>query len=221
MENPDNTHTAPAEIEWGADESTLESLSRLVGQSLRTGLCSSLRAHLVERKPPRLRTEKIALPVPGGLVTVAFPDWADTEHFAMNAFRIEARYLEKPPEWAGGQYSEKKNGPIFPWTGISFREPEFYKSPPSAPVERIVVYRYKREEHNRERGFTERVSFDKAVLFEQAGDQQLLLFVDDASIAGLLGISGDSDEIREVLEGCKVSQTLSENRTTNESRATK
>jgi len=216
MEHSDDMPTAPAEIEWAADANTLEALSRLVGQPLRSAICSSLRAHLVEGNLPRLRTEKIAIPVSGGLVTVSFPDWADTEHFAMNAFRIEARYLEKAPEWMRAQYSGKKNGPIFPWTGISFREPEFYTSPPSALVERVRMYRYEHEEHNRERGFTERVSFDKAVLFEQTGAQQLLIFVDASSIAGLLGISGDPDEIRDVLENCTESQIIDADRATRQ-----
>lgn len=208
----DDMPRAPSEIIWTADECTIDALSRLVGEPVLTILCSSLRTHLTPGRPPRLRTEQVAIPVSGGLVTVGFPDWGDTEHFAINAFRIEARYRETAPEWAQQQYSEKKGGPIFPWTGISFRAPEFYKGPASAPIERVRVYRQEREERNADRGFTERVRFDKAILFEREEEETFLLFVDDSSIAGLMGISSDPDEIRRVWDGCTVSTEIGERR---------
>jgi hypothetical protein len=74
------------------------------------------------------------------------------------------------------------------------------------------VYRQEREERNADRGFTERVRFDKAILFEREEEETFLIFVDDSSIAGLMGVSSDPDEIRRVLKSCTVSTEIGERR---------
>jgi hypothetical protein len=61
------------------------------------------------------------------------------------------------------------------------------------------------------RDFTERVAFDNAVLLDrETGSPPLLFYVDESSIAGMLGISVDADEIAEVLEGCTVRTVIGE-----------
>jgi hypothetical protein len=209
MDRSEPTPSNPSEIEWSVDNETLDALSRLVGQPLRQALCSSLRAH-VTTNGLRLRSEKIAIPVSSGLVTIAFPDWADTEHFALNAFRLEARFRETAPEWIHDRYSKKKGGPVWPWTGMEFSAPAFSSPPSTVPVKQVTIYRYRHEERHSERNFTEHVCFDKAVLLEREDDPSLLLHVDDTSIAGLLGISVDADEIAEVLEACTARTVIGE-----------
>lgn len=201
--------TNPTEIDWRADGQTIDALKRLLGFSLRSGVTSSLRVHLTG-DGSQIRTEKVALVGPEGIVTVAFPDWADTERFAMNAFLMEARHTTDAPKWTRGEYVPETGAFSGFWTGLRFEAAFPNRASPSR-IRTITIYRRTRERRDVERGFTERVAFDNAVLLgRETGSPPLLLFVDESSIAGLLGVSVDADEIAEVLEGCTVREVISE-----------
>jgi len=208
MDNSNTFRQNPEKIDWKADADTLDALGQLCNTRLRAALTSTLRAH-VTGDGIHLRFEKIAFVVSDGLITVDFPDWANTEFFALSAFLLRARHVKTAPDWAEKAYSAKKRGPVHPWTGMSFVSPDFSKQPTHASVNRVIVYRCTRERHHVVRNFTERVAFDKAVLLEmKPGHPSTLLFVDDSNIAGLLGLSTNPEEIAEILEDCEVSKEI-------------
>lgn len=201
LDHSDMRTTNPTEIDWRADDQTIDALKRLLGFPLRSAITSSLRVHLTG-DGPQIRTEKVALVGPEGIVTVAYPDWADTERFAMNAFLLEARHTTDAPEWVRGEYVPETGAFNGFWTGLRFDAAFPDRASPSR-VRTVTIYRRVRERRDVERELAERVAFDNAVLLDrETGSPPLLLFVDESSIAGLLGVSTDADEIADVLEGC-------------------
>ncbi|HHP7238725.1 hypothetical protein [Longibacter sp.] len=120
----------------------------------------------------------------------------------MNAFLLEARHTTAAPEWTRGEYIPHTGALHGFWTGVRFNATTPNRTSPSR-IRTISIYRRERERRNVETGYAERVAFDNAVLFRrETGSPPLLLFVDESSIAGLLGISVDVEEMSEVLEGC-------------------
>ncbi len=209
-DHPEQLPSNPAKIEWGTDQETLNALRYLIHYPLRSAITSSLRVHLTG-DGMQIRTEKVAFVVPGGVVTISFPDWADTEYFAMNAFRMEARFMTAVPEWVRGEYIPETGALSGFWTGLSFEAASFSERSSPSPIKRITIYRRARERQHIERNFTERVAFDNAILFDrEPGSPPLLLFVDESSIAGMMGISINAEEIARVLEGCTISTVMDE-----------
>jgi hypothetical protein len=128
----------------------------------------------------------------------------------MNAFLMEARHTTDAPEWMRGEYVPETGAFSGFWTGLRFEAAFPDRASPSC-VRTITLYRRVRERRDVEGGFTERVAFDNALLFgRETGSPPLLLFVDESSIAGMLGVSVDADEIAKVLEGCEVREVISE-----------